>query len=151
MTPTLYDRDWIASRLPQTGTMCLLDGVLDCDDTRIRCRSRTHLAHDNPLRAAGRLGAACAVEYAAQAVALHAAALRAQRGVAGRVQGMLAAVRELQLLTGRLDEPAHGELDIQCTRTAAVAQGLAYDFRVDGRSGALALGRLTIALRAPGA
>ncbi len=91
------------------------------------------------------------MEYAAQAVALHAAALRARRGDPQvRVQGMLATVRDLQLLVERLDDPASGELDIACTRIAAVAQGLAYEFLVDGRAGPLARGRLTIALRAPG-
>ena len=62
--------------------MCLLDEVLSWDATRIRCRSNTHRTADNPLRAHGRLGAACGIEYAAQAMAVHGALVAASAPLA---------------------------------------------------------------------
>jgi predicted hotdog family 3-hydroxylacyl-ACP dehydratase len=67
------NRAWIEARIPHQGRMCLLDEVLDWNAQHIRCRSATHRALDNPLRSHGRLGIACGIEYAAQAMALHGA------------------------------------------------------------------------------
>ncbi|MBV8741496.1 MAG: hypothetical protein JOZ12_06890, partial [Sinobacteraceae bacterium] len=66
-------REWIESHIPHRGTMCLLEEVLSWDATHAQCRSSTHRRADNPLRAYDRLGAACGVEYAAQAMAVHGA------------------------------------------------------------------------------
>jgi predicted hotdog family 3-hydroxylacyl-ACP dehydratase len=62
--------------------MCLLDDVLSWDASRIRCRSASHRTPDNPLRAHGRLGAACGIEYAAQAMAVHGALVGASAPLA---------------------------------------------------------------------
>ena len=70
------DHAWIEPHIPHKGRMCLLDDVLSWDRSRIRCRSAQHRTPDNPLRAHGRLGAACGIEYAAQAMAVHGALLR---------------------------------------------------------------------------
>ena len=51
------DHEWIEQHIPHKGRMCLLDEVLSWDATRIRCRSSSHRARDNPLRAHGRLRA----------------------------------------------------------------------------------------------
>jgi predicted hotdog family 3-hydroxylacyl-ACP dehydratase len=67
------NRAWIEARIPHQGRMCLLDEVLDWNAQHIRCRTATHRALDNPLRSHGRLGTACGIEYAAQAMALHGA------------------------------------------------------------------------------
>ena len=56
--------------------------VLSWDATRIRCRSATHRSPDNPLRLHGRLGAACGIEYAAQAMAVHGALVAASAPLA---------------------------------------------------------------------
>ena len=50
------DHAWIAAHIPHQGSMCLLDEVLSWDLQRISCRSISHRAPDNPLRAHGRLG-----------------------------------------------------------------------------------------------
>src|SRR5262250_1492609 len=71
------DHAWIEQHIPHKGRMCLLDEVLSWDAARIRCRSGSHRAADNPLRAHGRLGAACGIEYAAQAMAVHGALVAA--------------------------------------------------------------------------
>jgi len=53
-------REEIAGLIPHAGAMCLLDGVLQWDESRIRCVSRSHQAPDNPMRDGGRLAAVCA-------------------------------------------------------------------------------------------
>lgn len=103
------DRAGIASRVPHAGEMCLLDEVLEWNAQRIRCRSDSHRRAGNPLRGAGGLGAACAVEYAAQAAALHGALVCETGGAAGSppAPGRLASVRDLRLRIARLDDVPH--------------------------------------------
>ncbi|MDF3835600.1 hydroxymyristoyl-ACP dehydratase, partial [Cupriavidus basilensis] len=97
-------RAWIAAHIPHQGAMCLLDSVLDWNPECIRCEASSHTHADNPLRANGRLAAVCGIEYAAQAMAAHGAALR-QPGQRPRL-GYLASVRKLELHVARLDDIA---------------------------------------------
>ncbi|MDN0082720.1 hypothetical protein QU487_08145 [Crenobacter sp. SG2305] len=53
--------------------MCLLAEVSDWDVQRLMARADSHRDTVNPLRQHGRLGGTCAIEYAAQATALHGA------------------------------------------------------------------------------
>ncbi len=112
------DHEWIEQHIPHKGRMCLLDEVLSWDAVRIRCRSSSHRATDNPLRAHGRLGAACGIEYAAQAMAVHGALIassaplastvsRSVRGSIGASVGYLASVRNVALHVARLDDLAN--------------------------------------------
>jgi len=71
----MVERDWIATHIPHQGNMCLLDGVVQWDDTRLTAIASSHLAPDNPLRAYGCLSSVHGIEYAAQAMAVHAALL----------------------------------------------------------------------------
>ena len=43
------NRAWIEARIPHQGRMCLLDEVIEWDPHRIRCRTDTHRAPDNPV------------------------------------------------------------------------------------------------------
>src|SRR5260221_1645467 len=95
------DRQWIEQHIPHKGRMCLLDEVLSWDATRIRCRSATHRSADNPLRLHGRLGIACGIEYAAQAMAVHGA-LRAASLSLENPGGLLASGRGLTMNVDRL-------------------------------------------------
>src|SRR2546423_7189120 len=126
------DRQWIEQHIPHKGRMCLLDEVLSWDAARIRCRSATHRSPDNPLRLHGRLGAACGIEYAAHAMAVHGALVAASaplastgstsvRGSIGATVGYLASVRNVALHVARLD-------DLQADLIAA-AQRLTRDAR----------------------
>ena len=72
--------------------MCLLEGVVSWDDGRIECVTATHRHAANPLRRDGRLGILCGVEYAAQAMALHAA-LTGGGATAAPRRGYLASLR----------------------------------------------------------
>src|ERR1700730_12216010 len=107
------DRQWIEQHIPHKGRMCLLDEVLSWDATRIRCRRPTHRSADNPLRLYGRIRAACGIEYAAQAMAVHGALVAASaplastvstsvRGSIGSTVGYLASVRNASLHGARL-------------------------------------------------
>ena len=64
---TLQHAD-IAWRIPHQGRMCLLERVGGWDMQKIRCEAGSHRDSNNPLRAHGRLGASCGIEYAAQAM-----------------------------------------------------------------------------------
>ncbi len=77
------DRNWIERHIPHHGRMCLLEEIIEWDVRHIRCRSGTHRAADHPLRSRDRLGAACGIEYAAQAMAVHGALAAGAAGVVG--------------------------------------------------------------------
>jgi predicted hotdog family 3-hydroxylacyl-ACP dehydratase len=108
--------------------MCLLDEVLSWDPLSIRCRSSTHRAVDNPLRAHGRLGAACGIEYAAQAMAIHGA-LIASTASAEPTTGYLASVRNVLLHVTRLDD-LEPDLVASAQRIAGDRHTVLYDFQL---------------------
>jgi len=137
----LPDRDWIRQRLPQRGSMCLLDAVTDWDSARIVCRSGSHRAADHPLRAHGRLGAASGIEYAAQAMALHGALCAAPGERPER--GFLLAVRDVQLQVAALDDIA-ADLCITAERVHADAAVAQYRFVIDAGAGPLLSGLATV-------
>jgi len=143
------DRTWIESKLPHQGRMCLLDEVMEWDAARIVCRGASHRAIDHPLRYGERLGIACAIEYAAQAIALHGA-LCADEPVPR--MGYLASVRDVRFGAARFDDI---ETDLLCsaTRLAGDSGTVLYEFQVaaaggghHGQSRWLVSGRATIAV-----
>jgi len=123
--------------------MCLLDEVLSWDATYIECRSATHRSADNPLRAHGRLGSACGIEYAAQAMALHGALL-AERSSAPAT-GYLAGLRAVVLHVDRLDD-IRSDLLVSSTRINGDETTVIYEFCVRDTARALLSGRATIVL-----
>lgn len=148
------DRQWIEQHIPHKGRMCLLDEVLAWDAVRIRCRSNTHRAADNPLRAHGRLGAACGIEYAAQAMAVHGALIAASaplastvsshvRGSIGATVGYLASVRNVALHVGRLDDLGE-ELIASAERITGDGRTVLYEFSVSSVGQLLLSGRASI-------
>jgi predicted hotdog family 3-hydroxylacyl-ACP dehydratase len=140
-----FDRRWIEAHIPHQGRMCLLDEVRAWDQASVECASRTHLAPDHPLRAHGRLGSACLLEYAAQAMAVHGA-LRFPSDTAtaaiGPV-GVLASARSVELLVAGLDDIAE-ELLIRVERQHSDARGALYEFRISAAARLLAHGRAAV-------
>lgn len=136
------DRQWIESHIPHRGRMCLLDEVLSWDEVRIRCRATSHRLPDNPLRAHGRLGAACGVEYAAQAMAVHGAIMAHMSGTRARA-GLLTSVRNLVLLVSRLDDLESDLLAI-AERLAGDEGSTLYEFTVSSGGRELLSGRASI-------
>jgi len=134
------DAEAIAARLPHGRALCLLDRVVAMDERCIRCEATSHRAGDNPLRVADRLGAACAVEYAAQAMAVHGAWLAAgawadaDTDAATPERGLLLAVRDLTLAVPRLDD-LDGALHITCERLDGNASAASYRFDVAAGAG----------------
>ena len=139
----MLDRAAIAARIPHQGSMCLLDAVLAWDSGQIHCRASSHRQPDNPLRAAARLGAACGIEYAAQAMAVHGALL-APEGAPPR-PGYLASVRSVQLAVDRLDDLAQ-DLDIVAERLSGDENNILYHFRVEHAGNLLLRGRAAVML-----
>jgi predicted hotdog family 3-hydroxylacyl-ACP dehydratase len=139
-------RSWIEAHLPHQGRMCLIDSVLEWSAERIRCASDGHRALDHPLRTHGRLGSACGIEIAAQAMALHGALLAAQGG--GRPgAGLLASVRGLRLHVARLDD-VQAQLICDAVRMAGDAGTALYEFELHAGVSPLLSGRATVVLDA---
>jgi predicted hotdog family 3-hydroxylacyl-ACP dehydratase len=144
------NRPWIEARIPHQGRMCLLDEVIDWNAHHIRCRSGTHRALDNPLRAHNRLGTACGIEYAAQAMALHGALASVAAGASGDVRsrvGLLASVRDVRLHVLRLDDI---ESDLLCEVTHLAGDSLTalYEFALRDGDRHLLGGRASVVLDA---
>ncbi len=133
------DLGWIESHIPHRGRMCLLDEVIAWDLTRIRCRASSHLLPDNPLRAHGRLGAACGVEYAGQAMAVHGAIVAALTGTEALV-GYLTSVRNLVLKVSRLDD-LRETLLVTAQRLAGDEGSALYEFELASGGRELLSGR----------
>jgi predicted hotdog family 3-hydroxylacyl-ACP dehydratase len=140
------DHAWIARHIPHQGRMCLLDRVEAWDDQGIRCCAGSHRAADNPLRASGRLGAACGIEYAAQAMAVHGALL-APPGSTGARAGYLVSVRGVQLHVPRLDDIA-ADLEIEASCMTRGENNILYRFSVSAAGRLLLEGRAAVILDA---
>jgi len=139
------DHAWLLAHLPHQGSMCLLDVVSDWDTQRIRCMATSHRDADNPLRAHDRLGAACGIEYAAQAMAAHGALLAAADS-APRA-GYLASVRGVELHVARLDDIA-ADLEVEAERLSGDDNTILYGFRVSAAGRELLSGRAAVVLDA---
>ena len=126
--------------------MCLLDCVEAWDAQRIQCRATSHRAADNPLRADGRLGAACGIEYAAQAMAVHGAVLAPPEQISARV-GYLVSVRGAQLHVPRLDNIAD-DLIVAATCITRDENNVLYQFSVSAAGRLLLDGRAAVVINA---
>ena len=144
--PATLDRAGIAARIPHRDRMCLLDRMAHWSLDSIDCRSTSHRDPANPLRSASGLLAPCAIEYAAQAMALHGS-LVAPVGDAP-TPGYLASVRQVRLAVATLHD-VPGELQVRATRLGGDARQILYQFSVGDEAGSvLAEGRATVVLNA---
>jgi predicted hotdog family 3-hydroxylacyl-ACP dehydratase len=149
------NREWIESRIPHHGRMCLLDEVIAWSAARVSCRSSTHREADNPLRAYGRLGIACGIEYAAQAMAVHGALVAASSpadhgaplagapAAGAPAAGFLAAVRDVRFHSLSLDD-VRGDLICDAVRMAGDATTALYEFELRSEAALLLRGRATV-------
>jgi len=144
--PATLDRAGIAARIPHGGAMCLLQRMLSCSDAEIVCEAIDQADATHPLRLAGALPAACALEYASQAMALHGALCAHGDGPR---PGFLASARALRLHARRLDD-APGPLRVQARRLAGGAGQAMYAFALhDAQARLLVDGRATVVFDAP--
>lgn len=138
-------RNEFAGLIPHTGTMCLLDRVVEWDETQIVMETDSHRSLENPLRANDRLRALHLSEYGAQCMAVHGG-LRAQAR-SGRAQpGMLVSLRAVNLHIDFIDQLA-GPLRITAQCDHADATSLQYTFRITHADRLLAEGRAAVVLK----
>lgn len=131
MISATLDHNAIAELLPHSGRMCLLESVSAYDSTRIFCTARNHQDNAHPLRHADRLPITAGIEYAAQAMALHAM-LTSQNG--GSTTAMLVQLSNVSWTCDSLDHCA-APLSIRAEQTNAMGSSANYRFTVlDGET-----------------
>ena len=145
-TPATLDRAGIAARIPHQGAMCLLERLVSWSPEGLRCTTTAHRDPANPLRTAHGLLAPTAIEFAAQAMALHGALIAPPED--GPRPGYLASVRGVRFAGPRLDAVA-GELVVEAERQAGDGRQILYRFTVGDGATVFAEGRATVVLNPP--
>ncbi len=140
----MIDGAAIRRLVPHAGSMCLLDVVESWDAASIVCATAQHRSPANPLLRDGRLGAVNAIEFAAQAMAIHGA-LVAPPHAKPRI-GLLLSVRECRFHCARIDQMADN-LHVQARKLAGSAVMLMYSFTVSAGAQVLVEGRASVLLR----
>jgi predicted hotdog family 3-hydroxylacyl-ACP dehydratase len=135
----------IAQLIPHAGNMCLLAGVLEWDQERIRCVGRDHRDPGNPLRVGERFPATSAIEYAAQAMAAHGGLTG---HAAGRPRaGYLVSLRDVICRRLYLDD-LEGDLVVEAERSHEESGRVLYRFAVRAGSAEAVTGRAMVILDA---
>jgi len=142
----ILDRAWIENHIPHQGSMCLLSSVQSWNQEKITCLADSHFKLDNPLRAYGKLGVSCGIEYAAQAMAVHGALLAPTNSEAPKV-GYLVSVRGATMFVTRLDDIVSNLL-ITAICIMANESNMLYQFTVSADDKLLLEGRAAIVLDA---
>ncbi|HEY7638485.1 MAG TPA: hypothetical protein VH814_02085 [Steroidobacteraceae bacterium] len=135
----------ISSLVPQQGSMCLLERVIEWDERHVVLETSTHRSPDNPLRANGRLRAVHLCEYGAQAMAAHGGLRGTVTGVKPK-PGMLVSLRAVKFKRDYIDDlPADLRVEAICLQSDATS--LQYSFRVTHGDTLLAEGRGAVVLQ----
>lgn len=127
--------------MPHSGAMCLLDAVLRWDTSAIVCHAFAPHG-DHPLARDGVVPAVAAIEYAAQATAVHGALLDTHRMPR---PGMLAKLSEVEM-HGDVISMEGGSLIVRAQLVSRGAAACLYDFEVDQAEQRIAGGRLMVVL-----
>jgi predicted hotdog family 3-hydroxylacyl-ACP dehydratase len=122
--------------------MCLLDEVLAWDRETILCLTHSHRNRDNPLREANRLHSIHAVEYGAQAMAVHGGLLAREADNECRA-GLLVSLRNIKLRVDRLDL-IESPLLVSATQLMAEAGNLLYHFALREKDSIIASGKVAV-------
>ena len=139
------DKEAIAALIPHAGRMCLLDEVTSWDATRVSAASRGHRDAGNPLRTAGGLATLSAIEYAAQAMAVHGALVGA---VSGKPRaGYLVSLRNVVCGAPRLDD-LEGDLVVEAEQKMADGEHVMYAFSLRVGDSEVLSGSATVVLDA---
>lgn len=141
------DRAWIERHIPHQGLMCLLDRVEHWDEQEIICIATSHVRTDNPLRCNDRLGITTAIEYAAQAAAVHSALLMAGGKLS---EGFLTSVRNVQWHSQHIDQ-AGDTLTVRATRLSGNDMTVLYAFVICAGTQSIIDGRFGIFLNSAAA
>ena len=131
--------------IPHSGSMCLLEGVLAWDNNSVTCIAYSHRALDNPLRKNGHLSALHAMEYGAQAMAVHGGLIARAAGQPP-APGYLAALRNANITVTFLDD-IETDLHVVANQLAASGGNLMYNFEITAANQLIASARATVVTR----
>lgn len=155
MSTIEIDHAGIAARIPHSGPMCLLACVERWSNESIECRATSHRAANHPLAQAGRLDALTAIEYAAQAMAVHGAlcadatlataASAASAELARPKVGYLASVRDVVCAVPYLHDLVN-DLQIVATQLVAEDNRVLYEFTVSSAGQLCVSGRAAVVM-----
>ncbi len=139
----MTETDQLYSRLPHAGAMCLVGKLVTADHDSVRCSATSHHRADNPLRVGGVLLSVCALEYAAQAFALHSLFVADEFGddAPDRTRVFVALAKAVELHVDRLDDFS-GELLIDGLVLLRQAHSVVYRFEVIAGEQILASGQI---------
>ncbi|MGI9451915.1 MAG: hypothetical protein ACR2QH_14935 [Geminicoccaceae bacterium] len=139
-------REQLEPLVPHAEEMLMIDGVTAYDDQSIRCESVRHRSADNPLRREGRLSAHHAIEFAAQAAAVHGGLIDENTKAPLRV---LAAVRQASFSRLWLDDLPE-RLEINADLVMVDRQAAVYQASLSHQGKTIASMRLTLMTIASG-
>ena len=137
----LVNKKQLAELIPHDGDMVLLDTVERWDENEIVCTASSHTDPQNPLLDGDRLDSFSIVEYAAQAMAAHAALTTGSSEKPE--EGYLGGLKEVALLVDRL-ENLENNLEIYAKRKIALNDSFVYDFSASAGQTKVAKGRLFV-------
>jgi predicted hotdog family 3-hydroxylacyl-ACP dehydratase len=137
----LIGADQIRELIPHSEKMCLLERVIDWNDQSIRCETSSHVDVNNPLRRHGHVSSICGIEYAAQAMALHAALCSDAKATARH--GYLASARDTRCVTAYLDEH-DSPLAVSAELEFADGPRVIYSFSIESNGATLVTGRAAV-------
>ena len=138
--------DRIRALIPHAGAMCLLEQVLQWDESTIRCLASSHRDAQHPLRRDGALSALHLIEYCAQALALHRGLVAEAKGEAAP-RGWLVSTRDFKLAVTRLDElPA--PIAVNARELLYYEGGTQYEVSAEADGQLLGSGRISV-VKAP--
>ncbi len=139
----LISKQELCQLIPHDGAMCLLDGVEHWDDEGICCWSESHLDQGNPLRGLNGLPALHALEYGAQAMAVHGGLLAQKRGEQRLPDGYLVAIRNARFYAEFLDASST-KLQVEARRLLAESGNIIYSIDVSAAGESIAQARATV-------
>jgi len=137
----MIEHDELCSLIPHAGDMCLLDRVIEWNDTEIVCETFSHQNSKNPLRCEEGLSSVTGIEYGGQAMAIHGSLLGSTPAEDQLLY--LAAARDVQFELNWLHDIDH-PLTVRAERLMADVNGMIYQFSVHALSRLLVQGRLTV-------
>ena len=138
----LMNKQQLCQLIPHDGNMCLLDSVDSWDAQQINCSTESHLLADNPLRDHSRLASVNAIEYGAQAVAIHSRLTSDESNPASR-SGFLVQIKNLNFQDCDLTTLA-GALSVQAQQIHCDSSSLLYTITVIHDQDQIMSGRIMI-------
>jgi predicted hotdog family 3-hydroxylacyl-ACP dehydratase len=141
----MLKKNELCQLIPHAGRMCLLDEVLSWDDDTICCKTMSHQSLENPLRCGDHLSSLHAIEYGAQAMAVHGG-LKAREEGRRLESGFLVGLRNLKLDIDYLDTIQY-PLMVTATKLYADAGNLIYQFAIEAELTPIADGQVSVMAR----